>query len=154
MRFGAMFLAASLALVACATPYQPKGFAGGFKEQWVSERLVQIDFEGNGFTSSDEAGEMALLRAAETAIEHGWKYFKILGDYDTTSRAYTPATSSTTTGQVNADGSFTARTRTNGFTSIKPGSRIFASLTNTKLFNDPSQYDAQEVVARLGPRYK
>jgi hypothetical protein len=42
----------SLMLVGCATPYQPKGFRGGYDEVEVKPGVYFLTFEGNGYTDS------------------------------------------------------------------------------------------------------
>lgn len=145
--------AAAIVISGCASPYQPHAFAGGYTEQWRSKNLVVVDFKGNGFTSADQAADMALLRAAELALAHDYRAFRIVGDADIGSATFVPSTS-TTTGRVNSDGEFVARTHDNSFTEIKPGSRIYVVMVALPDPTDPSLYEATAVVARLGPKYK
>ena len=37
---------------------------------------------GNGFTPPRQAADFAMLRAAEIALEHKFRYFTILGEFD------------------------------------------------------------------------
>jgi hypothetical protein len=149
-----LYLAVALALTACATPYKPAGFAGGFTEQWRSKTVVIVDVKGNGFTDSRRVSEMALLRAAELAHEHDWPYFRIIGDANIGTTTYVPG-STTTYGQVQANGAFTAHTQDTGFTAIKPGSRIVVSMLPPEARDpsDPSIYEATAVIQRLGAKY-
>ena len=153
MRFVVLGLAVALAAAGCATPYQPAGFAGGFTESWRAKNLVVIDFKGNGFTSAEQIGEMTLLRAAELAQAHEYGYFRITDEADTTTSMFVPGTT-TTTGRVNPNGTFTARSRDNSFTAIKPGAKTYVVMVKYRDADDPSIYDAAEVIARLSPKYK
>lgn len=54
-----------LLLAACATGYKPEGFSGGFFELQLSENVYRVSFDGNGYTGSRRAADMALLRSAE-----------------------------------------------------------------------------------------
>ena len=70
---------AALALqVGCMTPYQPRGFRGGFREYEVAERLYRITFEGNAFTSEEYVSKAVMLRAAEFCLARGYPYFETL----------------------------------------------------------------------------
>lgn len=151
IRMGSVALA--IALAGCSTPYQPTGTAGGFTESWRSKSVVVVDFKGNGFTSPAAVSEMALLRAAELAQAHGWGFFRIVGDADLSTSMYVPGTT-TTTGRVNANGTFAATSMDNSFTAHKPGARIVVAMVAERDDSDPSLYDAQQVVARLGPKYR
>lgn len=66
------WLAAVVLLSSCATSYQPKGFTGGYSETWLSDRAVEVSFEGNGYTRVTAARRGALTRAAELAARMGF----------------------------------------------------------------------------------
>lgn len=67
-----------LALVGCATQYQPQGLTGGYSDLLRAPDEAVIAFHGNGFTSAERAGEMAALRCAEVTLQHGYRYFVLL----------------------------------------------------------------------------
>jgi len=69
----------ALLLEGCATAYQPKSFTGGYSEVRLNSETVQISVSGNGYTSTERARNIALLRAADLTIESGFKRFVILG---------------------------------------------------------------------------
>ena len=54
------------------------GLIGGHSTTQLAENVFQVRFGGNAFTSSERAEDFALLRAAEAALEHGYKYFVIV----------------------------------------------------------------------------
>ena len=62
-----------------ATGYQPQGFRGGYSETQLGENVFRVDFAGNGFTSPARAADFALLRSAEVALEHGFRFFVVAG---------------------------------------------------------------------------
>ena len=64
-------------LTGCATPYQQKGFRGGFSETRLESNVFRVTFRGNGYTSEERAADYALLRSAELALENGFGYFVI-----------------------------------------------------------------------------
>lgn len=68
---------ALLALSGCATAYQSKGMTGGFSETHLSERVYQVRFRGNGYTSQDRVSEFILRRCAELTLEHGFRWFTL-----------------------------------------------------------------------------
>lgn len=68
-----------LALVACATPYQPRGYSGGFSEVRLNERAFRVTFEGNGHTSRVAAQQGAMHRAADLTLQFGYFGFWVVG---------------------------------------------------------------------------
>jgi hypothetical protein len=68
-----------LVLISCATPYQEKGFRGGFSEIQTSKDTFEVSFEGNGYTSEDKTAKYLLLRCAELTISNGGMYFLVSG---------------------------------------------------------------------------
>jgi len=118
----------ALAMLGCATPYQRQGFRGGFSETQLDENVFRVNFNGNGFTSGERAVDFTLLRSAELAREHGYRYFVILqqsAGYSYSS--HTSPTQTHTTGTATSYGSTTTvsahSTTTGGETTViaKPG---------------------------------
>jgi hypothetical protein len=68
----------AFALAGCATAYQPMGFSGGYSEVQLNADTYQILVAGNGYTSTDRAQKIALLRAADLTIAAGFKRFVVL----------------------------------------------------------------------------
>ncbi len=44
-------LSLAIFLLGCATPYQPKGFLGGYEEVQVKPSVYFLEYSGNGYTS-------------------------------------------------------------------------------------------------------
>jgi hypothetical protein len=72
-------LCVGLLLGACQTGYQKTSFTGGFDEIKLSEDSYRISVSGNGFTSTERAEEIALLRASELTISSGYDRFIVVG---------------------------------------------------------------------------
>ena len=68
-----------LLLAGCATAYQPMGFTGGYSEVQLNADTYQITVAGNGYTSTDRAQKIALLRASELTLSAGYRRFTVLG---------------------------------------------------------------------------
>ena len=66
-----------VSLVGCATTYQSESLLGGFSSSQLDENVFQVSFKGNAFVSPEKASDYSLLRAAEIALEKGYKYFVI-----------------------------------------------------------------------------
>ena len=68
-----------LFLASCATSYQPYSYfgGGGYRDVQLAENVFKVTVEANGYTSSSKATDLALLRSADLAIQHGFKYFVI-----------------------------------------------------------------------------
>jgi hypothetical protein len=142
-----------LVLNGCATSYKPKGYGGGFSETQLDTNVFRVSFSGNGYTSPEQAEEMALLRSAEVALDHGFKYFVIVTD---NSRE----TNSSFTTQGNATTTFTGNGTAN--TTFHPGQTLHVSMpTNNKLIMcfvdkpkaDVFAYSAQFLVDSLSKKY-
>ena len=81
-------------LSGCATAYKPIGFTGGYSDTQLGDNIFRVSFRGNGYTSSERATDFSLLRSAELALDHGFKYFVIVksGERTKTSLHTAPAT--------------------------------------------------------------
>lgn len=67
-------------LSACATPYQKKGFRGGWSELQLSEDTYQVAYSGNAYTSQERVSDFALLRSASLTLENGYKFFALMSE--------------------------------------------------------------------------
>lgn len=77
-----IFVCLTIYLAGCSSTYQPDGFSGGFSETALGRDFYKVTFNGNGYTSSEKANDFAILRAAELALEGGYKHL-IITDSDT-----------------------------------------------------------------------
>jgi O-acetylhomoserine/O-acetylserine sulfhydrylase-like pyridoxal-dependent enzyme len=90
----------------CYTPYQSKGYTGGYDEVQLAENVFRVSFEGNGYTRMDRATNLCLLRCAELTLTNGFKYFSVVtGDNSVSNSTFTTPGSSITTGTYNQSGS-------------------------------------------------
>lgn len=150
-----LLVLATLALSACATTYQPDGFTGGFSETQLSENTFIINVSGNGYTSRSRVKEIALLRAADLASKHGFRYFELI-DESSSSTAYTTNTRSNynTTGRIDGSGNFSARTTggSNPITFNKPENEIMVYLHKDKPISGRPFFEATFVCESLAPK--
>lgn len=102
-------LIAAIALLGCATKYQPTGAAGGFSETRLSDNTWRVVFRGNPIAKADRTDDLALLRAADLALQHGYSFIKVKGA-NTTSSTVTSSMPTYTTVQGRAS---TSGNRTN-----------------------------------------
>ncbi|MCP4666945.1 MAG: hypothetical protein GY849_11315 [Deltaproteobacteria bacterium] len=84
-------IAIALFLCGCATPYQKKGFSGGYKETRLKKNVFRVSFKGNSFTDKRRASDFALLRCAELTLEKGFRFFAIAGSESEEKKRYTLA---------------------------------------------------------------
>ncbi len=109
--FGGLVLAQ---LAACATPYQSKGYTGGFSETQLDVNVFRVNFNRNAYTSGERAVDFTLLRSAELAREHGYHYFIVVqhsAGYSYSTRT-TPTQSHTTGTATTYGGTTTVNTQT------------------------------------------
>src|ERR1043166_4513540 len=74
------FACALAMMLGCATPYQPKGYTGGYQDLQIGDNMFRVSFEGNGFTSAERTSEYLLLRDAEVTLDKGFRWFIIASD--------------------------------------------------------------------------
>ena len=152
---------AALALAGCATPYQSAGFRGGFNEVALAPNVYRVSFNGNGFTSSDRASDLAMLRSADLTIEKGFRYFAFVDSRNSVSRSYSVnPTYSSTDVQAQAFGntiSATANTTTYGGgveTIEKPRTTNVVAMFIERPALNGMVYDAQFICSSLGSKFK
>ena len=103
MKWRVLFFVGSFSLwllSGCATSYQKVGLKGGYSETQLAPDLFRVNFNGNGYTSSERAQDFALLRAAELSLQRGVRYFALLDEsssndfstYTTSGSAWTNGT--------------------------------------------------------------
>lgn len=161
MNIKLILLASALAVTGCATGYQTDGFTGGQMPKWRSTNVLEIEAAGNGYTSSSKLEKMALLRAAETAIEARYRYFIEVGSEDTSksSTVNMPSTETTTyDGGYTSTGYSATSTTTfsnNSYDIHKPGANLVYRMYETLPEGArPGQFhDAYEIYNRLGKKY-
>lgn len=77
-----VFVVVPLCLAACQTPYQPDVGYGGFSEQQVGPRTWEVRFRGNDTTNTSTVYNGLVLRCAQIAAAHGYRYFVLEGNAD------------------------------------------------------------------------
>jgi hypothetical protein len=94
-------MAVALMLAGCATSYQSHGLMGGYSDTQIGPDMFRVSFGGNGYTSGERAQDFTLLRAAELTLQHGFRYFIIVEEKNTTK-----VSTSATPGYAYTSGSF------------------------------------------------
>jgi len=69
-----------------ATPYQPMGFTGGYKDSHIRDNLYYVEISTNAYTSQGTAAQYMHRRAQEVCVENGYKDYKIEGQRDTSTQ--------------------------------------------------------------------
>jgi uncharacterized protein YceK len=148
-------------LSGCATAYQQQSFSGGYSETQLGENIFQVSFRGNGYTRRERASDFSLLRSAEVALEHGFRYFVIVeSEKGSKLGTYTTPTTSYTTGSAYASGNYAYG---NATTTTYGGQTYLISkprATNTILcFKDKPEtgglvFDAQFVSNSIRQKYQ
>jgi hypothetical protein len=149
-----------LALAGCASPYKSEGFGGGFSETQLDTNVFRVSFRGNGYTRTERAEELALLRSAELTLKNGFTHFAVI---DARSRerinSYTAPTQSYTTANATAYGNSaygTARTTTYGGQTLlisKPSTTNTIMCFNGKPDIQALVFDAMFICSSLGQKY-
>ena len=113
-----VFVYTFLALImigGCSTPYQPRGFRGGYSEIKLTSDQYIVSFRGNGYTGSDTVRTYILYRSAEITLSAGYDYFLVIeGEIGSSVSTYTAPgtyqsfTTFTATGTARTSGTFTS----------------------------------------------
>ena len=153
-------------LVGCATPYQRRGFLGGYSDTQVDSNTFLVEFEGNAHTSRETVEIYFLYRCAELTAESSEDYFILEGkDVEAMQNLMTtPGQYTSYTTYVNPPTSTTeptvVRATTTG-TYYPPetlASTTYTVRATVKIFNgskpsdNPNAYEAREVLRYLEPR--
>ncbi|HEY2028582.1 MAG TPA: hypothetical protein VGH20_05160 [Myxococcales bacterium] len=77
-------IVALLLVTACATGYHESNLAGGFSDTQLQDDTFRVYFHGNAFTTAEEMSDYTMLRAAEVALDHGFKFFVVADQAQTT----------------------------------------------------------------------
>ncbi len=89
-RRATLLVVSAMVMAGCATPYQHKTFRGGYAERQMSENVFEVSFRGNTYSGKQQVSDLCLLRSAQVALEHGFRYFVITNVYsELDRRAYT-----------------------------------------------------------------
>ena len=119
-----------VALAGCAASYRSDGATGGYSETQVDRNVFRVTYRGNLASKQTETDELALLRAADVASTHGFRYFVSGGNAPTGSAV------SLATNVVSVPA-----------TTITIYCYTFPPITAAIV------YDAEQVIATLGPKY-
>lgn len=150
-----------IGLTACATAYKPSGFAGGFEETALAPNVYRVSFDGNGYTSSTRAEELALLRSADLTLQKGFKFFGLAdSNLENSISTHTTPVTSTTTVNANAYGNSiygTANTTTTGgqtYLMSKPSAKNLVVMFEEKPEVLGMIFDAAFICESIGAKYK
>jgi len=148
-------------LTGCATTYQAEGFTGGFTETQLAPDIFEVRFNGNGYTRTQRASDLALLRSAELTLEKGYKYFFILsGRSDVEQSSYITPSNTVTTGSIQSYGNtayVNAQSQTYGGQVVnvaKPSSVNLIKLLANKPADPIVAFDAAFICESIGTKYK
>ncbi len=159
-RFRPIVIAGALVLAACGTPtaYQPEAKGLGYSEQAIEEDRYRVTFVGNSLTPRETVENYLLYRAAEVTLEHGFDHFVVVDEETERTTIYY----STVTG-LGGYRSFNSFRNSYPFgvsglgtATVRPRDRYtaFANIVmrdGQKPEDDPSAYDARDVLERLAP---
>lgn len=123
----------ALALAGCAMPsdHHATNYRGGFGEAQIGTSAFRVTYQGNITQRQAETDELALLRSAEVAQEHGYGWF--------------------TSGGNAATG--TALALFSGAVAV-PATTITIVCYATRPDTNGLVYEADRVIATLGPKYR
>jgi len=72
--------ALALLLAGCGIPYQKDQGFGGYTDTSIEKNLFRVAFSSPGGLTPDAVHDLALLRAAQVAQDHGYAIFTIVKD--------------------------------------------------------------------------
>lgn len=62
-------------VAACASPYHPASYDGGYRDAQIGSNTFRVTYQGNVTMKQADTDDLALLRAAEVSLDHGYAYF-------------------------------------------------------------------------------
>jgi len=82
----------SLLLAGCGIPYQKDQGYGGYTDTSIEKNLYRVAFSSPGGLSAEAVHDLALLRAAQVAQDHGYAVFTVIKENSgmTTRLAWVP----------------------------------------------------------------
>jgi hypothetical protein len=74
-------------LGSCSTIYEKEGiFNNGYSDSRVAQDVFLVTFRANERTNPEKVRKYALRRAAEVCLEHGFSYFAVLEQIDSSTK--------------------------------------------------------------------
>lgn len=151
----------SLTVIGCATSYQPTSIGGGFSETRLSENTWRVVFRGNALARSERTEDLALMRAADIALQHGFSVIQVQRSNTASTTVITSMPAYTTVqGRATTSGNQT-RFRAQGVTyGGDDTDEIVTSTLVVSAFHDkPSDgkgdmYEARFLCESIGAKYK
>jgi len=126
----------------------------------LQDDIFQVSFDGNGYTDRAEAGDFALLRAADTTIENGYRYFVVLDERDLSrSGSFTTPMSSQTRGAAQVRGNqlrYSETTQYHGGDTINfvlPNKTYMIRAFKEKPSTENMVFNAQDLSENLRKKY-
>ncbi len=154
-------LLATFLFAGCSTSlyYGPKTGAGGWSVDRLAADSFRVNFQASSYATDNIVDDYALLKAAETTQEYGFRYFTVLSKQDISRTTEVDQwANSYDTGTYGPTGGMTASTQSyNQAASVyRPGSSLkIMCYRKPPAPNPPGEfYDAQEVITRLRARYR
>ena len=116
MQIRFIVLVPGLLLLACVTPYQPRGLLGGYEDARLAPGVHLVTVSGNGYTRAETLAGYALTRGKELCQVEGYPRVRMVDPNVSTSSYETPTTYTTTGSATNYGGTTygTATTRQSG----------------------------------------
>ena len=153
MRFATVVFGLGLILSGCATKYQDMGFSGGVSAQQMTANSFRIASRGNGFTGRSQVQDYTMLKAAETAKQHGATHFAIISS-DDASRVDQFVTSGTSRTTFAGNTAYTTYNPGQVHNFYKPGQDTYIRIMTIPQGHAPPHgaISADEVIQYVGSR--
>jgi len=94
MRFASVLVASAVFVlgIGCGTGYQSgeSSITGGYDSRREDFNVFTIRYSGNAFVSPEKAADLALLRAAELTLKHGFEYLAVIASRNEVDRRGKP----------------------------------------------------------------
>ena len=150
-----LFLGLIALIAGCATPYQEMGFSGGVSASQMTDTTFRISGRGNGYTGSTVGQDYVMLKAAETAQQHGYTHFVVISAADASSSA-TIVTGGTARTTFVGNTAMTTYSPPMAHNIFRPGEDAYIRVVNLLPGQPPppGAIAAEEVIRHVGQRVK
>lgn len=142
-----------LLVAGCATKYQDMGFTGGVAAQQMTSNTFRIVSRGNGYTGQTQIADYTMLKAAETAKQHGATHFLVVSASDASSQGQI-VTGGTSQTRFVGNTAYTTYTPAQMHSFVRPGQDTYIRIIAVKPGEPPPQgaISAEEVIQYVGAR--
>lgn len=139
-------IAIVMLLSGCITPYQPRGWDGGYSETKLAPGVWEVQASGNAYTRAPTLQSYVLRRGVELCLADGYPHVRLVDAGGSTASAYVPPTYHT---EAEAHSTGYGRARGSSTTTQSGGYNVNRHTVSAKaVCVTQEEWDAEQAVMR------